>query len=48
MMADQPLALWSEPGSSGVPFWADTDAQLYQRELEVLVENARHVPGSDR
>jgi salicylate 5-hydroxylase large subunit len=37
MNAAQPtLSRWSEPGSSRVPFWAYTDAQLYQRELEKL------------
>ncbi len=30
------LSRWSEPGSSRVPFWAYTDAQLYQRELEKI------------
>ena len=25
---------WSKPGSSRVPFWVYTDAQLYQRELD--------------
>jgi salicylate 5-hydroxylase large subunit len=34
MNAPQPLSRWSRPGSSRVPFWAYTDAQLYQRELE--------------
>lgn len=28
------LSRWTQPGSSRVPFWAYTDAQLYQRELE--------------
>jgi salicylate 5-hydroxylase large subunit len=36
MMADQPLSRWSGAGSSRVPFWAYTDAQLYQRELEKI------------
>lgn len=36
MMADQTLSRWSGPGSSRVPFWAYTDAQLYQRELEKI------------
>ena len=27
---------WTQPGSSRVPFWAYTDAQLYQRELEKI------------
>lgn len=34
MNAPQPLSRWPTPGSSRVPFWAYTDAQLYQRELE--------------
>jgi salicylate 5-hydroxylase large subunit len=33
---DSILSRWSEPGSSRVPFWAYTDAQLYQRELEKI------------
>ncbi|MGQ2980891.1 MAG: aromatic ring-hydroxylating dioxygenase subunit alpha [Polaromonas sp.] len=33
-MADQPLSRWRDAGSSRVPFWAYTDAQLYQRELD--------------
>jgi len=36
MMAAQPLSRWSGAGSSRVPFWAYTDAQLYQRELEKI------------
>ncbi len=31
-----PLSRWSHSGSSRVPFWAYTDAQLYQRELEKI------------
>ena len=27
---------WSQPGSSRVPFWAYTDAQLYQKELDAI------------
>src|SRR3954468_21943092 len=27
---------WTAPGSSRVPFWAYTDAQLYQRELDKI------------
>ena len=27
---------WTQPGSSRVPFWVYTDAQLYQRELEKI------------
>ena len=34
MNAPQALARWSGPGSSRVPFWAYTDPQLYQRELD--------------
>jgi len=34
MNAPQTLSRWTQPGSSRVPFWAYTDAQLYQRELE--------------
>ena len=30
------LSRWSQPGSSRVPFWAYTDEQLYQRELEKI------------
>ena len=36
MNAPQTLSRWSQPGSSQVPFWAYTDAQLYQRELEKI------------
>ena len=36
MNAPQTLSRWSQPGSSRVPFWAYTDAQLYQRELEKI------------
>jgi salicylate 5-hydroxylase large subunit len=34
MNAPEPLSRWTQPGSSRVPFWAYTDPQLYQRELE--------------
>jgi salicylate 5-hydroxylase large subunit len=34
MNAPQTLSRWQSPGSSRVPFWAYTDAQLYRRELE--------------
>ncbi len=27
---------WAQPGSSRVPFWAYTDAQLYQKELDTI------------
>jgi salicylate 5-hydroxylase large subunit len=33
MNAPQTLSRWTQPGSSQVPFWAYTDAQLHQREL---------------
>jgi salicylate 5-hydroxylase large subunit len=36
MNAPETLSRWREPGSSRVPFWAYTDAQLYQRELDKL------------
>ena len=31
-----PLSRWSSPGSSRVPFWAYTDKQLHQRELDAI------------
>ena len=31
---------WSPPGSSRIPFWAYTDDQLYQRELEAIFYGA--------
>ncbi len=34
MNAPETLSRWATPGSSRVPFWAYTDAQLYQRELD--------------
>jgi salicylate 5-hydroxylase large subunit len=36
ILSDTEVSRWSEPGSSRVPFWAYTDAQLYQRELEKI------------
>ncbi len=36
MNAPHNLSRWSQPGSSRVPFWAYTDEQLYQRELEKI------------
>ncbi|TFZ04234.1 aromatic ring-hydroxylating dioxygenase subunit alpha [Ramlibacter rhizophilus] len=36
MNAPQALSRWSREGSSRVPFWAYTDPQVYQRELERL------------
>jgi salicylate 5-hydroxylase large subunit len=36
MNAPQTLSRWNGTGSSRVPFWAYTDAQLYQRELEKI------------
>jgi salicylate 5-hydroxylase large subunit len=40
MQAAQPLTRWSRPGSSRVPFWAYTDAALYQRELDRIFYGA--------
>jgi salicylate 5-hydroxylase large subunit len=40
MNAPQTLSRWTGPGSSRVPFWAYTDAQLYQRELESIFYGA--------
>lgn len=34
MNAPETLSRWTQPGSSRVPFWAYTDARLFQRELE--------------
>ena len=34
------LSRWSPPGSSRIPFWAYTDGQLYQRELETIFYGA--------
>ncbi len=36
MNAPETLSRWAQPGSSRVPFWAYTDPQLYQRELEKI------------
>ena len=36
MNAPQALSRWPQAGSSRVPFWAYTDPQLYQRELETI------------
>ena len=36
MNAPETLSRWSTPGTSRVPFWAYTDAHLYQRELEKI------------
>ncbi|MDP1567391.1 MAG: aromatic ring-hydroxylating dioxygenase subunit alpha [Polaromonas sp.] len=36
MNAPHTLSRWSKPGSSRVPFWAYTDGQLYQRELDKI------------
>ena len=36
MNAPEPLSRWAGTGSSRVPFWAYTDAQLYGRELEKI------------
>ncbi len=40
MNAPQALSRWSAPGSSRVPFWAYTDPQLYQRELDRIFYGA--------
>ena len=40
MNAPHALARWNSPGSSRVPFWAYTDAQLYRRELERIFHGA--------
>ena len=34
------LSRWEQPGSSRVPFWVYTDAQLYQRELDKIFYGA--------
>src|SRR5689334_15855808 len=34
MNAPETLSRWNGAGSSRIPFWAYTDAQLYQQELE--------------
>ncbi len=36
MNAPETLSRWNQAGSSRVPFWAYTDARLYQRELEKI------------
>jgi salicylate 5-hydroxylase large subunit len=36
MNAPETLSRWAATGSSRVPFWAYTDAQLYQQELEKI------------
>ncbi|WP_048439341.1 aromatic ring-hydroxylating dioxygenase subunit alpha [Caenimonas sp. SL110] len=40
MNAPVTLSRWSQPGSSRVPFWAYTDAQLYQQELQKIFYGA--------
>ncbi len=40
MNAPTTLSRWTHPGSSRVPFWAYTDAQLYQRELAQIFYGA--------
>jgi salicylate 5-hydroxylase large subunit len=40
MNAPQTLSRWSRDGSSRVPFWAYTDAQLYRQELERIFYGA--------
>jgi salicylate 5-hydroxylase large subunit len=39
-LSNTELSRWSQPGSSRVPFWAYTDAQLYQCELEKIFYGA--------
>ncbi len=39
-LSNTELSRWTQPGSSRVPFWAYTDAQLYQRELEKIFYGA--------
>ena len=36
MQSNHEPSRWSQPGSSRVPFWAYTDAQLYQKELDAI------------
>ena len=36
MNAPQALVRWHDRGTSRIPFWAYTDPDLYQRELERL------------
>ena len=40
MNAPETPSRWSHPGSSRVPFWVYTDAQLHQRELERIFYGA--------
>jgi salicylate 5-hydroxylase large subunit len=40
MNAPQTFSRWDQPGSSRVPFWAYTDAQLYQQELQKIFYGA--------
>ena len=36
LLSTAELSRWNDAGSSRIPFWAYTDAQLYQRELEKI------------
>jgi len=40
MNAPQLLSRWDRPGSSRIPFWAYTDAQLYEQELQKIFYGA--------
>ena len=40
MNAPETASRWTHPGSSRVPFWVYTDAQLHQRELERIFYGA--------
>ena len=40
MNAPQTFSRWDQPGSSRIPFWAYTDAQLYQQELQKIFYGA--------
>jgi len=40
MNAPQLLSRWDQPGSSRIPFWAYTDAQLYEQELKKIFYGA--------
>ena len=39
-LSNTEVSRWSQPGSSRVPFWAYTDAQLYQQELDKIFYGA--------